>query len=62
MSEKTVELFGKFEIRCSYDLEKGKDRLLVCLNDPNEGYKQFLFIDELIIGDVKYVPYDRQSN
>jgi hypothetical protein len=55
MSDKGIELLGRFEIKCAYDLEKGKDRLLVCLDDPNEEYKQFIFIDEIVIGETKYI-------
>jgi len=56
MDVKTVMVYSKIEITTAYDLEKGIRRLLICVdNPPYEGHKQFTFIDEIIIGETKYV-------
>jgi len=62
MDMKTVMVYGTIEIKTAYDLEKETARLLVCVdNPPYEDYKQFMFIDEIIIGEKKYVVSGNRS-
>jgi len=56
----TVEVYGSIKVACATDFETGKDRLLVCIDDPNQR-KQYLFVDELVIGNTKFIALDTRK-
>jgi len=60
MDTKTIEIYSSINIVCATDFKTGKDRLLVCVDDPNQR-KQYLFIDELLVGDTKFIALDTRK-